>query len=122
MSSKYSLVLNPDTILEKNALNNFFETAKQYPDFWLIGPSNHQAINFSSREEKVFEVDNIKGFAIFINMEKFEKFSLIKKYFLYFEEIDLCKEIEINNGKIYIDQGIKNFSRRRKFSGFKTKR
>ena len=109
VNSKYSLVLNPDTILEKNALNNFLETAKQYPNFWLIGPSNHQAINFSSREEKVFEVDNIKGFAIFINMEKFEKIFFDENYFLYFEEIDLCKRVKINNGRIYIDQGIKIF-------------
>ena len=81
VTSKYSLVLNPDTIVEKNALNNFLKTAKQYPDFWLIGPTNDQLIHSSQKQEKVFEVDNIKGFAIFLNMRKFEKnfFDILKK-------------------------------------------
>ena len=73
VSSKYSLVLNPDTIVEKDAFINFLKTAEECPDFWLIGPSNHQAIKSSLNDKKVFEVDNIKGFAIFFNMEKFNQ-------------------------------------------------
>ena len=107
VTSKYSLVLNPDTVVEKNTLNNFLETAKHYPDFWLIGPSNHQANENPLGNKKVFEVNNLKGFAIFLNMEKFKKKFFDENYFLYFEEIDLCKKVKINNGKIYLDQGLK---------------
>ena len=107
VTSKYSLVLNPDTTVEKDALNNFLDTAKQYPDFWLIGPANDQGINYSSKNEKVFEVNNIKGFAIFLNMEKFKNNFFDENYFLYFEEIDLCKNVKTNNGKIYLDQSLK---------------
>ena len=107
VTSKYSLVLNPDTVVEKNTLNNFLETAKHYPDFWLIGPSNHQANENPLGNKKVFEVNNLKGFAIFLNMEKFKKEFFDENYFLYFEEIDLCKKVKINNGKIYLDQGLK---------------
>jgi GT2 family glycosyltransferase len=37
--------------------------------------------------------------------------NLIKKFFdenffLYFEEIDLCKRVKKNNGKIYLDKNI----------------
>ena len=106
VTSKYSLILNPDTIVEKNALNNFLETAKQYPDFWLIGPSSHQDKDIRSENKKVFEVNNLKGFAIFLNMEKFNKSFFDENYFLYFEEIDLCQKVKINNGKIYLDKGI----------------
>ena len=107
VTSKYSLVLNPDTILEKDTINNFLETAKHYSDFWLIGPSDHQANDNPLGSKKVFEVSNLKGFAIFLNMEKFKKEFFDENYFLYFEEIDLCKKVKINNGKIYLDQGLK---------------
>ncbi len=107
VTSKYSLVLNPDTILEKNTLNNFLNTAKEYPNFWLIGPSEYQGTKFSTIDKKVFEVDNIKGFAIFLNMEKFEKTFFDENYFLYFEEIDLCKRVKMNKGKIYLDKSLK---------------
>ena len=107
VTSKYSLVLNPDTIADKNTFNNFLNTAKEYPDFWLIGPANDQAINLTSRNDKVFEVDNIKGFAIFFNMEKFDNKFFDENFFLYFEEIDLCKRVKISNGKIYLDQNLK---------------
>ena len=107
VTSKYALVLNPDTIVEKNAIGNFLNTAKEYPDFWLIGPFNHQAIKSTLTEKKVFEVDNIKGFAIFFNMEKFNKTFFDENFFLYFEEIDLCKRVKMNDGKIYLDQSLK---------------
>ena len=38
VQTKYSLVLNPDTILDKEAIKNFFISAKKIKDFWLIGP------------------------------------------------------------------------------------
>ena len=107
VNSKYALILNPDTIVDENALKNFLKTANLYPDFWLIGPSNHQAKENSSGDKKIFEVNNLKGFAFFLNMEKFKKKFFDENYFLYFEEIDLCKRVKINNGKIYLDQDIK---------------
>ena len=38
-------------------------------------------------------------------MSKFKKF-FDENYFLYFEEIDLCKNVKKNNGKIYLDKNI----------------
>ena len=107
VDSKYALILNPDTIVDENALKNFLETAKHYSDFWLIGPSNHQAKDHPAGDKKIYEVNNLKGFAIFFNMEKFGKKFFDESYFLYFEEIDLCKRVKMNNGKIYLDQDIK---------------
>ena len=34
----------------------------------------------------------------------------MKIFFLYFEEIDLCKKVKNNNGKIYLDKSYKNKS------------
>jgi GT2 family glycosyltransferase len=109
VKTKYALVLNPDTIVEKDTFESFLITANKYPDFWLIGPGNNQLDNKKNGEKKISEVENIKGFAIFFNLEKFKNSFFDENYFLYFEEIDLCKNVKKNNGKIYIDPSIKIF-------------
>ena len=106
VKTKYALVLNPDTIVEKNAIENFLITADKFKDFWLIGPANDQSVNYEFQEKKVKEVDNLKGFAIFFNLSKFNSNFFDENFFLYFEEIDLCKNVKKNNGKIYLDKNI----------------
>ena len=69
VDSKYALILNPDTVLEKNTITNFFETIKRVEDFWLIGPSSNQIINNFPTEKNILEVKNLKGFAIFTNLK-----------------------------------------------------
>ena len=44
-------------------------------DFWLIGPANNQAEEYSFKNKKFIEVNNIKGFAIFLNLAKFKNCS-----------------------------------------------
>ena len=106
VNTKYALVLNPDTILDKNAINNFFITANRFKDFWLIGPANDQQFIHDFKKNNIIEVNNLKGFAIFFNLSKFNKNFFDENYFLYFEEIDLCKKVMVNNGKIFLDKDI----------------
>ena len=106
VKSKYALVLNPDTILEKNSIKNFLKTAEKLQDFWLLGPANDQDINSNFTNEQIKEVDNLKGFAIFFNISKFNNKFFDENFFLFFEEIDLCKTVKKNNGKIYLDKSI----------------
>ena len=105
VKTKYALVLNPDTILEKNAIKNFLSRAKKNEDFWLIGPANDQMVKLNTNNE-LTEVNNLKGFAIFFNMPKFKNKFFDENFFLYFEEIDLCKRVKSNKGKIYLDKSI----------------
>ena len=74
VNSKYALVLNPDTILENNVIENFLKRAKEQDDFWLIGPATDQMVKISFGDNNLAEVDNLKGFAIFFNVSKFKKF------------------------------------------------
>ncbi len=107
VNTKYALVLNPDTVLQNNALENFLTTASKYKDFSLIGPYSNNK-NKNQELENIIEVENLKGFAIFFNMKKFEKNEFFdENYFLYFEEIDLCKKVNSEKGKIYLDTKIK---------------
>ena len=106
VNTKFGLVLNPDTTLEKNTLKNFFECAEKNPDFWLFGPGNDQSENISLEKNSIQEVNNLKGFGFFLNMEKFDNNFFDENFFLYFEEIDLCKSIKKKGGKIYLSKNI----------------
>ena len=107
VKTKYALVLNPDTILDKDAIKNFLVSAKKNYEFWLMGPANDQIVEINLDKNQLIEVENLKGFAIFFNMSKFQDVFFDEKYFLYFEEIDLCKSVKIRKGKIYLDTSIK---------------
>ena len=106
VKTKYALILNPDTILDKDAIKNFFITKEKVKDFWLIGPANDQIVNFDIKDDNLKEVDNLKGFAIFFNLSKFNQDFFDENFFLFFEEIDLCRRVKNNNGKIYLDKSI----------------
>ena len=85
VKTKYSLILNPDTVLKKEAIINFFIFIKKNINFAILGPSQSESIvekNYSN----LSEADEVKGFAMFLNMEKFSKifiyrFTTSMKYF-----------------------------------------
>ena len=106
VNTKYALILNPDTELKKDTILNFFKTAELVPEFWLIGPGNNQANLKSFDDNGLIEVNNLKGFAIFFNLIKFKKIFFDENFFLYFEEIDLCKNLKKSGGKIYLSKKI----------------
>ncbi len=106
VKSKYALILNPDTILKSNALDKFLNSANDIKNFSLIGPNQDENLN-KIIDKKVYEANNLKGFAVFFNMQKFNDQNFFdENYFLYFEEIDLCKRIKEEGKKIFIDENI----------------
>ena len=107
VKTKYALVLNPDTILDENAIQRFLKSAERLKDFWLMGPASDQMVELKFKENDLIEVNNLKGFAIFLNLSKFNNEYFDENFFLYFEEIDLCKKVKNKNGKIYLDRLIK---------------
>jgi N-acetylglucosaminyl-diphospho-decaprenol L-rhamnosyltransferase len=114
VKTKYALILNPDTVLEKETTDNFFIFLKRKLDFAILGPSQQENISeFQINEYKnsnLLEADSVKGYAMFLNMEKFSNIGFFdENFFLYLEEIDLCKRIKQINEKIYIDKNIKIF-------------
>jgi|TARA_B110000967_G_scaffold188466_1_gene211287 N-acetylglucosaminyl-diphospho-decaprenol L-rhamnosyltransferase len=112
VKTRYSLILNPDTILSKNSLNNFFSFAEVVKNFAIVAPDQNEleVKNNKLKEPRTKEVEQVKGFAMFLNMEKFSKIGFFdENFFLYLEEIDLCKRIKKINEKIYIEPKIKVF-------------
>ena len=71
IKTKFSLILNPDTFLTKTTLDNFFIFLRKDLDFSILGPAN--VINKSNdKVTDLIEVNNIKGHAMFLNMNKFK--------------------------------------------------
>jgi GT2 family glycosyltransferase len=108
VKTKYAFILNPDASLAKNALKEIeFAISFLKNDFTLLGPKFFEMSRSSSlgsdKENIVDKVDYIKGFAIFINMKKINfKPIFDENFFLFLEEIDLCKRVNESDGKIYI--------------------
>ena len=62
----------------------------------------------SEKNNDVFEVESVKGFAMFLNLDKFKDVGFFDdNFFIYFEEIDLCRRLKKLNKKIYLDSSIK---------------
>ncbi len=111
VETSYALIVNPDVTLNTDAVNKFFLSINNLEDFGIIAPisQNEKYNNFNINNDKeIKEVDNVKGFAMFLNMKTLKQINFFDdNFFLYFEETDLCKRLKKNNSKIFIDPTIK---------------
>ena len=111
VKTKYALILNPDTTLHNSALENFIKTTKKITDFAIMGPYIQEKKDEDSKNylesDSPIQVENVKGFAMFIQMSEFEDVGFFdENFFFYFEEIDLCKRLVERGKKIYLVPGI----------------
>ena len=112
VKTKYALILNPDTTLHNSALENFIKTTKKITDFAIMGPyiqdkKDEDKKNYLESDSPI-KVENVKGFAMFIQMSEFEDVGFFdENFFFYFEEIDLCKRLVERGKKIYLVPDIK---------------
>tara|TARA_B100000787_G_C16188361_1_gene295979 strand:+ start:1113 stop:2036 length:924 start_codon:yes stop_codon:yes gene_type:complete len=120
----YVIVANPDITFHKT----FFENVEKYLDkdldFTIIGSSYENDKKFSSsglfkeNEKKEYKkevtsksgklfndlnkVDWVTGCMMLINLNKFNTKKIFDDFFfLYFEEFDLCKSIELKNENVF---------------------
>jgi len=107
VKTKYVFILNPDTYLEKNTLKELsYVTNVLNDNFSILSPEifNNKLLKLDNNEIKDFiEVDFVKGFAMLLNLSKinFDKV-FDENFFLFLEDIDLCKRVKDIGGKIYI--------------------
>lgn len=117
--TEYVLILNPDVILEKNALEELFLNSNKLSDFTILAPIEKNFANYgmfdkkniSSRilnqkgEEKnyPFKVDFVDGFAMLLNKKKFkEEIYFDENFFMYLENNDLCKRVAYSKGSVFV--------------------
>ena len=124
-NTQYVFILNPDTTLEDNCLEELYKAQLMLrDDFAILAPNflNNYGYflnkNSDHRNQNLLEVDYVKGFAMLINLKKvnFEKI-FDENFFLFLEEIDLCKRIKNNGGKIFVVQESKVQHSAKKASG-----
>jgi len=110
--TKFVFVINPDTILNNKCEKELLKSInKKNLDFSIIAPLCNQ-INYGSNfkkiksiDENLLKVDHVKGFAMLMNIKKIKKIKMFdKNFFLYLEEIDLCKRLIDKNENIYINK------------------
>ena len=109
VKTQYVFILNPDAILEENCLVELFKARSLLKDdFAILAPNHSNNYGFFSDQnnhlkKEIMEVDYVKGFAMLINLKKvtFDKI-FDENFFLFLEEIDLCRRIKNNGGKIYV--------------------
>ena len=114
VDTQYAFILNPDAILEENSLEKFYKAQIfLQDDFTILAPNlfNNYGYFLNSNKninKEILEVDYVKGFAMLINLKKIHPKDLFdENFFLFLEEIDLCKRIKQNGGKIFVIQNSK---------------
>lgn len=128
---KFILLLNNDTVVHKNALQNLVKFAEDTPDAGVIGsrllnidgslqmscyhfPTISNAIKeywfgrkgyfekFAPKGKDPVTVDSVVGAAFLITPEAKKKVGILdERYFAYFEDIDYCRQAWKQGLKVY---------------------
>lgn len=113
--TKYLFILNPDTILKKNCESELLKTLNKHNNnISILAPiSNDKNYGFFSELNKtksnnLFKVDYVKGFAMLVDTKKVRSVGKFdENFFLYLEEIDLCKRLNQKGYLIYVNKSAK---------------
>jgi len=101
VKTKYFFVMNPDTKIYKNTLNNLINAAKKIDKFGAIGP-----IYFDQRKNykknSIILKNKIIAAAMLIDTKTFKKIKgFDKNFFLYYEDNDYFRKCDFLNLKLY---------------------
>ena len=110
-NTKFAFILNPDVTFKENTFQKLEEAFNDIEDFSILSPI-HEDKSFPNYtiskkykfvNENIFEVDEVDGYSMLINKNKFnEEDYFDENFFLYLENVDLCLRQKKKNQKIYI--------------------
>ncbi len=126
-STDFILILNPDVTCDQNFFSNILDVMNDVKDFSIIGcqylndrvfmpagffdrkKNNDFAMRFKDNKvESLSQVEWVTGCSILINLKKFQNKEIFdEKFFLYFEEFDLCKSLTKTDKKVYTSDKLK---------------
>ena len=127
VNTDYALILNPDTVCEEKFFDKISNVIEDANNFSIIGcqylkdPIFMPAGFFDKKKNNEFKdnyknnnvnnlskVEWVTGCSMLLNLEKFnDKEIFDKNFFLYFEEVDLCKSVIKKDGKIFTSKELK---------------
>lgn len=128
IKSKYFFVLNPDLVISEKSIYDLYTLITKNPDAGIVAPITEPDKDFygsfpEKNTEKKFRPNEIKcqnllkdskiegeicvevakGCALLLNSEYFEKIGKFdERYFLFWEEIDLCRRFRSKNYSVII--------------------
>ena len=112
----FALILNPDVILEKDAINQIINASKMIDSFSIIAPilDKIKYPNYTLDKKKnqkfdpikPFKVKSVDGYSMLLNLKRLKhiiNFNFFdENIFLYLENDDLCKRLKLINENIYV--------------------
>ncbi len=142
VETEFFLVLNPDIEINENSISILLNTATNYencaiaaplnvpdedsygilPEKKIIYQKNQKKYHSQLNKEKIYLegeicVDVTKGCALLINSKYFKQVGLFsKKYFLFWEEIDLCRKFLSHKLSIIVNPSALAYHRQGKSS------
>jgi GT2 family glycosyltransferase len=109
VKTQYAFILNPDVVLEDDCLLELHKAQLLLKeDFVILAPNLLNNYGFfldrkNDLRNEITEVDYVIGFAMLINLRKLTFDEIFdENFFLFLEEIDLCRRIKKNGGKIFV--------------------
>ncbi len=95
----YVFILNPDVRFKFSDLEKFLEVLNK-ENFVIAAPVAFEEFKQSKNYKQINEVEFVKGFAMLLHKKSLDNIHFDENIFLYLEEIDLCKRIRENKGRI----------------------
>jgi GT2 family glycosyltransferase len=97
--TKFCLYLDIDIVLEKNFLKKLINNLNNIENFSILLPN----INKKFKSNKLIEIYKTEGSVMLFNMKDFKKeIKFNKKFFLYYEEIDVLYRCKKTDKKVYV--------------------
>tara|TARA_B100001121_G_scaffold256129_1_gene233913 strand:+ start:263 stop:1120 length:858 start_codon:yes stop_codon:yes gene_type:complete len=107
-TTKYAMILNPDTILKEKCIDEIINNSKDI-NFTILSPlnedkryPNYKIFNQKKINDNLFEVDRVDGYAMILDISKFDNNFFDEKIFMYLENDDLCLRVKKKKEKIYV--------------------
>jgi len=112
----FALILNPDVVLEKDAINQMINASKIIDSFSVISPildkikyPNYKLDNKKNQKFdpiNPFKVGSVDGYSMLLNLKRLKQLANFEffdeNFFLYLENDDFCKRLQFNNENIFI--------------------
>jgi GT2 family glycosyltransferase len=112
----FALILNPDVVLEKDAINQMINASKIIDSFSVISPildkikyPNYKLDNKKNQKFdpiNPFKVGSVDGYSMLLNLKRLKQLTNFEffdeNFFLYLENDDFCKRLQLNNENIFV--------------------
>ena len=97
--TEFVFILNPDVRFESSEITKFLKIIRN-EKFVIAAPIENEELKVSLNQDNFEDVNYVKGFAMLLNKKYLNKEYFDENIFLYLEEIDLCKRVKDNKGRM----------------------